>query len=108
MVYILKKIWLRILEAFSHPWLLAIVIVIGLVILLDISPVGGNYRTYIAWFKCGHEPIAAITSLGDRFYYSPSFYEPIQLFQPDNYYCTAQEAEAAGYEPSLSYEIHHQ
>ena len=77
--------------------------VLGALVLLDLSPIGGNYRMYVAWVRCGQKPVAAYDALGDKLYYDSSLYNPIQIFQPTSYYCSVGEAETAGYRASLSY-----
>lgn len=97
----LLKIRIKILETLSNPWALALVIFLGIVILLDLSPVGGNYRMYTAWVRCGQKPVAAYDAFGDKFFYDPEFYNPFQIIQPEKYFCTPEEAEVAGYEPPI-------
>lgn len=92
----------------SRPRTILIVLVslITALVLLDLSPFGGNYRMYTAWVQCGKKPVAAIFFAGDRFYYEPPNYSLINMFQPDKYYCSSGEAEAAGYRASLTYHNH--
>lgn len=88
----------------SRIVLIVLASLIAALILLDLSPFGGNYRMYTAWIQCGKKPVAAYNAFGDKLYYSPSLYSPFQLFQPTSYYCSSDEAEAAGYRASLSYQ----
>lgn len=75
------------------------------VILLDISPVGGNIRFYTKWMSCGNKPVATDTSLhidGSQ----PHYYEATDTFPelrgPAKLYCTPLQAEEAGYSASPS------
>ena len=81
--------------------------IVGGFILLDLSPVGGNYRMYGAWIQCGQKPVAAYNFMAGMFYEEPSLYSFIDIIQPTHYFCSPVEAEAAGYEPSLSYKLNH-
>lgn len=96
----MSKIHLRILEALSHAWVLALVIVLSVAILLDLSPVGGNYRMYAAWVRCGHKPVMGSEFIGVKDYNTPPFYDPVRL-DVREYFCTPEEAEAAGYESPI-------
>lgn len=62
---------------------------------------------YIAWVQCRQKPVAAYDAFGDKLYYDPVLYNPLQLVQPSEYYCSADKADAAGYRPSISYETYH-
>lgn len=81
--------------------MLALVIILGVIILLDLSPIGGNYRMYAAWIQCGQKPVAAYTFMNEKSFEYHPLYTPVEIFQPDKYYCSAQEAQAAGYESSI-------
>ena len=81
-----------------HIGLIILGALLGFLVLLDLSPIGGNYRMYAAWMRCGQKPVAAIFAAGGRFSYNPPVYTPIHLLHPDGYYCSLAEAQAAGYD----------
>lgn len=37
--------------------------------------------------------------MGEHFFNDPPLYTPVDIFPPEKYFCTPEEAEAAGYEP---------
>ncbi len=87
-----KKLWLKIL-------LIVASMIIALLVLLAISPLGGNIKFYKAWIDCGHKPLSTAGSgyLNDGVdhYYEP---DDFSLIQPTlGYFCTALDAEKHGY-----------
>lgn len=80
---------------------IAAILMVG--ILIDVSPFGGNIRFYAKWISCGEKPVAQNTELtvGIRiksYIANPPIYYAYRS-QPE-YFCTALEAEQAGYSAS--------
>ncbi len=78
-------------------------------ILLDLSPLGGNVATYAKWMQCGQRPVYArqgpgIGIAGVPNYASAPTFGFMKGFMPR--YCTPREAELDGYSAdSIKYEF---
>lgn len=77
-------------------WIL--LVVVGLFILFDITPFGGNITFYSKWVECGRKPVSVQSAPGAGIVW----YEETESFQPvrflyQKYYCTPLQAEEAGY-----------
>ncbi|HMR72906.1 MAG TPA: hypothetical protein PKD68_02755 [Candidatus Saccharibacteria bacterium] len=83
----------------KHIALIILSCIAGAIVLLDLSPVGGNYKMYSKWVQCGQKPVAGNDFMGEHFFNDPPLYTPVDIFPPEEYFCTPEEAEAAGYEP---------
>lgn len=88
----------------SKSGLRAIIIILSifiLVLLFDLSPLGGNIQFYARWIECGQKPVRLTSAPGAGlvWYESPPSFEPVR-FGYYTYFCTAQEATAAGYASS--------
>jgi len=74
-----------------------------LLVVFDLSPVGGNSRFYSKWASCGQKPVG--TNLewqvggGSIPYYGDPPVVSFMRLSPD-YFCTALQAEQAGYSAS--------
>ena len=85
----------------KHPLLTVVIALLIFIILLDLTPLGGNWKLYANWIRCGQKPVA--TNLEWEVAGSvPSYGEPplIDLLRGSDYYCTPLEAEKAGYSAS--------
>jgi hypothetical protein len=80
--------------------------VVALVTWLPIAALGfvladGPYVTFEqAALRCSHQPVIAERVITEYNYYLPGssrYHVPVGLTGPITYYCTAEEAEAAGY-----------
>jgi len=77
-----------------------IVIALGVLLLFDLSPLGGTMKFYAIWINCGREPVAIKGSGyfndGVSSYYTPS---KVGLFPGGGreYFCTAFDAEKHGF-----------
>lgn len=71
---------------------------IGLLLLYDLSPFGGNIRFYATWVACGQRPVEGHEDFSGRekYYWESASFSPIRFGQP-KYFCTPNEAEQAGY-----------
>lgn len=71
---------------------------IGLLLLYDLSPLGGNIRFYVTWIACGQRPLEGYGGFenGRKYYWETESFKPIRFGQPE-YFCTSSEAEQAGY-----------
>ena len=76
-----------------------IAISLGILLLFDLSPLGGTMRFYAKWASCGRLPLQA-TGPG-YFNDGAPYYEPapkFNVFPTDReYFCTAFDAEKHGY-----------
>lgn len=88
-----KKVLLRIF----------LVVIIGVFVLIyDLFGFGGNIRFYSKWLECGEKPVTTQES-GFMNAYVPHYLEAstVSLVRLEgDYYCTALEAERAGYSAS--------
>lgn len=89
----------------------SIVIILLLVVIIDLTPFGGNIKFYAKWIECGQKPVALVSSRymnsGPRYYFTPLSFEPIRYTSP-NYLCSPLDAEKAGYSASpTGYEFPH-
>lgn len=84
--------------------LLSFIILFMAVVLIDISPYGGqNLQLYAKWIECGHKPYKSTSSLNPtRTPYYTQLYSPVLLSSWDagERFCTPHEAELAGYSAS--------
>lgn len=84
----------------AHLILVVIAVLISTVIILELSPFGGNVRFYAKWIECGQKPVTSDISLGFgakvKHYVEPANIEPVRFGQPE-YFCTPLESELAGY-----------
>lgn len=93
-----------------HILLLSIASIVLALILLDLSPFGGNARFYYKWIECGQKPVSERIALvlGSDV---PSYIESKTLQvsrMQTKYFCTPLEAEQAGYSASpTDYEFPH-
>lgn len=76
-----------------------IFILFGGIILLDMTPLGGNIEFYQAWVQCGQKPVSTKgpgpMNSGAAHYYEPPLFG---VLRPSiDYFCTPLEAEEAGY-----------
>lgn len=84
----------------SKTWPKVIAICIGILLIFDISPLGGTMRFYATWVSCGQKPVAIVGSGyfngGVSSYYTPS---NLSIFPGGGrvYFCTAFDAEKHGY-----------
>lgn len=73
---------------------IATIIIVGAVILFDLSPFGGNIRFYLKWLECGARPVQVASWAGVAWYEE----SPLLNFpRTQVWYCTPLEAERAGY-----------
>jgi len=74
-------------------------ILIGIVLFLDLTPLGGTMRFYATWMSCGRLPVQAAGP--GYFNEGTAYYETAPKFNlfPGNreYFCTAFDAEKHGY-----------
>ncbi|MEO8691478.1 MAG: hypothetical protein ABI397_01690 [Candidatus Saccharimonas sp.] len=74
-------------------------VVLALLIIIDLTPFGGNIAAYTKWAQCGHRPVG--TSFGGAFTNGLPYYteaEDFGLFRGATpYFCTPMDAERAGY-----------
>jgi len=89
----------------KHHTIKIVLIFVAVLFVLDLSPLGGNTVFYIKWVECGHRPL--YTQKGPAFksgvpYYveAPNF-GLLRQFMP--YFCTATQAEKAGYSANPDY-----
>ena len=88
--------------------IIGVVVFIILLVLIDLSPFGGNIRFYSKWIDCGQKPLIGI---GSGFMnVNAQHYHEAETFQiglrNQNWYCTPIEAERAGYSANKnSYEF---
>ncbi len=78
--------------------LITVVLVLTGILLFDLSPFGGNIRFYSTWIECGQKPVQTATTPGAGIHW----YVQSKSFEPGrygyvNYFCTALEAEQAGF-----------
>lgn len=78
--------------------LFALSLALVVVILWDLTPVGGNIRFYKKWAECGSQPVQ-VQSWGGKAWYEATNPYP-SMFRSIGRYCTAIEAERAGYSAS--------
>lgn len=78
----------------------AIVLII-MVLLVDISPVGGNIRFYAKWIECGVKPVQIQSMPGIAWYEESPAFQPVLRNQ--SWYCTPIEAERNGYSANKNY-----
>ena len=86
----------------KHPLLTVVIALLIFIVLLDLTPLGGNWKLYANWIRCGQKPMAtnlkwevgggSISSYGEP----PLF----AIFRTSEYYCTAHEAEKNGFSAS--------
>lgn len=76
----------------------ALSLALVVLILWDLSPVGGNIRFYRKWAECGSQPIQ-VQSWGGKAWYEATNPYP-SMFRSTGRYCTPIEAERAGYSAS--------
>lgn len=100
-----KKHNLPMLLLIKHKGIVATFSIIGLILLYDLVPLGGNIRFYSKWLECGQKPVG--TNLEWNFgggtppnYGVPPTFSLMRL-SPD-YFCTPLEAEQAGFSASSS------
>lgn len=84
--------------------LVVIVSLLALLLMYDLSPLGGNLRFYTKWASCGQWPVEGRTSFDGRgkYYDDAEGFSMIRFGQPV-YFCSSAEAEHAGYEPEGSF-----
>ena len=85
----------------SYRWAIIVLVFTILIVLFDISPFGGSGRFYSKWIECGRKPVEITSAPGAGF----AWYEESQSFSPVRfgyltYFCTPEEAGAAGYASS--------
>lgn len=84
--------------------LLSFIILFMAVVLIDISPYGGqNLQLYAKWIECGHKPYKAVVSFDrTRAAHYTDRYPLINLsfMNAGKTFCTPREAELAGYSAS--------
>lgn len=75
-------------------------IIVAVVILFDLTPLGGNITTYSWWLRCGGRPLQS----GPTAFYDVPYYIPTPVFKifrgTPKYFCTVIQAEKAGYSAS--------
>lgn len=76
-----------------------IAIVLGILLMFDLSPVGGSMRFYATWISCGQLPVQAAGP--GYFNEGTAYYEQapkFNLFRGNReYFCTAFDAEKHGF-----------
>lgn len=85
--------------------LVIVAVVIALVILFDISPLGGTIKFYTTWISCGQKPVVT-RGAGYWNEKRPSYSTPPDVnIMPGGkkYYCTPIEAERDGYSANENY-----
>lgn len=75
---------------------LAIIGAVIVLLLLDLTPFGGNITFYSKWIECGQKPVELRSKPGLAWYVQSSSFEPFRLGYT-NYICTPLQAEQAGY-----------
>jgi hypothetical protein len=76
-----------------------IAIVIGVLLIFDLSPLGGTMKFYTTWVSCGHKPVVTVGSgyfnTGvSSYHFPPNF----NLFPGgQDYFCSPFDAEKHGY-----------
>ncbi len=76
--------------------------IIGLIVVLDLTPFGGTMKYYATWHRCGQMPVviggSGFWNTGVSHYYTPS---SVAIFPgAKTYFCTAFDAEKHGYSAS--------
>jgi hypothetical protein len=68
-------------------------------LILDLTPLGGNSYYYANWIRCGNKPVHPDIAMweGEVPYYSISPPAFAFIRGKTTYFCTAREAELAGY-----------
>ena len=83
----------------AHLIVTAVVILVAVLVVFELSPFGGNVQFYAKWAECGSKPLAASGSgyvnSGAAHYYEPSSFPGAH--PTIEYFCTPLEAELAGY-----------
>jgi len=83
---------------------IAMIAVIAM-ILIDLSPFGGNIRFYSKWIECGQKPVVGLGSgywnAGVRHYEESSTFK--LFLRNQTWYCSPIEAERAGYSANEDY-----
>ncbi len=85
--------------------IISVLAVVASYFILLVSSVGNGIAYYpIAYLHCGKRPVIANNFATSNTYYksNDSGYGPNILTHPDDYYCTEQEARAAGFQRSLT------
>lgn len=82
-----KNIWIAIIGA------------LVVLVILDLTPIGGNTKFYVKWAECGQRPVytrqgGGFTSVVPNYVNTPNF-GFMRGFMP--YFCTPQQAEQNGY-----------
>lgn len=94
--------------------LIAVCGALVILLLLDLSPLGGNVFFYVKWAQCGSRPLA--TSMGSGLGFGavgvPYYFVDTKDFgfvrNVMPHFCTAKEAEQAGYSAdSKNYDFPH-
>lgn len=78
--------------------IISVTFLVVAVILIDLTPFGGNIRYYIKWAQCGQRPVQTQSMPGIAWYENTTPYPT--LLRDTSWYCTATEAERAGYSAS--------
>ena len=79
--------------------------ILGAIILIDLTPLGGNTTFYSKWVQCGSRPVytqmgAGIASPGVPNYVTAPGLGVMRGFMP--YFCSPYDAEKAGYSANES------
>lgn len=87
----------------AHMIIAGVIIAAAALVVVELSPFGGNVRFYAKWIECGQKPVAGggELALGSTLlsYKEPESFQLVRFLQPD-YFCTPLEAELAGYSAS--------
>lgn len=74
---------------------------IAILVVFDLTPLGGSMHFYARWIECGERPITVSGGyFGGVSYYHPAPVVNIFRISERPYFCTALEAEQAGYSAS--------
>lgn len=88
----------------------SIVIILLLVVIIDLTPFGGNIKFYAKWIECGQKPVIVHGSGFKKGH--PGYYEEQSVVSISRgygpFFCSPLDAEKAGYSASpTGYEFPH-
>lgn len=71
-----------------------------MLIVADLTFLGDNIRVYSKWIQCGERPVEIVSTPGaGREWYQEVRTFELMRFGNSTYFCSAHEAETAGYRP---------
>ena len=91
----------------THLISIGVILAAAILVVFELSPIGGNVSLYTNWIQCGRKPIASDLSKDYVKYYYESSSWP-GMHPTIEYFCTPLEAELAGYSANPNqYEFPH-